>query len=186
VLPSNICRSVNDSGFAISDIDKPNLLYNDNEACVRWSHNMISKAARHIGLREKSVREWVQDKSISVKHVAGKTNPADIFITEMHDGTHFHVYVTLSCVACPTLLILPSWKHTMLVSPPISSTILLPRRHGLSSLLTHLRISWHLPLTHSVARLQQCLIYSVRDASFFGVSIISSLLVLFDVLRFQW
>jgi hypothetical protein len=38
----NICWSVNDSGFAITDIDKPTLLYNDNEACVRWLHNMTS------------------------------------------------------------------------------------------------------------------------------------------------
>jgi hypothetical protein len=30
----NICQSVNDSGFAFTDIDKPTLLYNNNEACV--------------------------------------------------------------------------------------------------------------------------------------------------------
>jgi len=50
---------------------------------------MTSKAARHIELRENSVREWVQDKTISVQHVAGKTNPADIFTKEMRDGVHF-------------------------------------------------------------------------------------------------
>jgi hypothetical protein len=38
----------------------------------------------------------------------------------------------------------------------------------------------------AVAWLQQRLIYSVWDANFFEVSIISSLLVLFDVLRSQW
>ena len=85
----NICRSVSDSGFPIPDLDKPTLIYNDNEACVKWSYNMTSKAARHIELRENSVREWVQDKTISVKHVAGKTNPADIFTKEMRDGAHF-------------------------------------------------------------------------------------------------
>ena len=85
----NICRSVTDSGFPIPDIDHPTLLYNDNEACVKWSHNMTSKGARHIELRENSVREWVQDKTIKVKHVPGKTNPADIFTKEMRDGVHF-------------------------------------------------------------------------------------------------
>jgi hypothetical protein len=50
---------------------------------------MTSKAACHIELRENSVREWVQDKSIKVVHAAGKTNPVDIFTKEMQDGTHF-------------------------------------------------------------------------------------------------
>jgi hypothetical protein len=53
----NIFWSVNDSGFACTDIDKPTLLYNDNEACVRWSHSMTSKAARHIELCKNSIRE---------------------------------------------------------------------------------------------------------------------------------
>ena len=50
---------------------------------------MTSKAARHIELRDNSVREWVQDKTLAVKHVAGKVNPADIFTKEMRDGAHF-------------------------------------------------------------------------------------------------
>ena len=50
---------------------------------------MTSKAARHIELRDNSVREWVQDKTLNVKHVAGKINPADIFTKEMRDGAHF-------------------------------------------------------------------------------------------------
>ncbi len=51
---------------------------------------MTSKAVRHIELIEKSVREWVQDKTIFVKHVAGKLNgPEDIFTKEMRDGAHF-------------------------------------------------------------------------------------------------
>jgi hypothetical protein len=56
---------------------------------VRWSHNMTSKAAWHIELCKNSVCKWVQDKNISVKHVAGKTNPADIFTKEMRIGAHF-------------------------------------------------------------------------------------------------
>ena len=35
-------------------------------------------------------REWVQDKSLAVKHVSGKINPLDIFTKEMRDGAHFH------------------------------------------------------------------------------------------------
>jgi hypothetical protein len=50
---------------------------------------MTSKAARHIELRENSVREWVRDNTIEVQHVAGRVNPADIFTKEMRDGAHF-------------------------------------------------------------------------------------------------
>ena len=85
----NICQSMVDSGHDLSDIASPTLLYNDNDACVKWSYNMTSKAARHIELRENSVREWIQSKLLSVKHVSGKINPSDIFTKEMRDGTHF-------------------------------------------------------------------------------------------------
>lgn len=39
--------------------------------------------------RENSVREWVADKTLSVKHVQGTCNPSDIFTKEMKDGSHF-------------------------------------------------------------------------------------------------
>ena len=36
------------------------------------------------------VREWAQDNMITVKHMAVKRNPSDIFTKEMKDGTHSH------------------------------------------------------------------------------------------------
>jgi hypothetical protein len=60
---------------------------------------MTSKAARHIELCKNSVHKWVQDKMVSVKHVAGKMNPADIFTKEMQDGMHF-------CCLCDSFM---SW-----------------------------------------------------------------------------
>jgi hypothetical protein len=68
----------------------PTVLYNDNDACVKCSHNMTSKAAHHIELQENSDQEWVQSKVLLVKHFAGKINPADIFTKEMRNGSHFH------------------------------------------------------------------------------------------------
>jgi uncharacterized protein YktB (UPF0637 family) len=50
---------------------------------------MTSKAARHIELCDNFVHEWVQDKTLDVKHIAGKVNPADIFKKKMRDGAHF-------------------------------------------------------------------------------------------------
>jgi hypothetical protein len=50
---------------------------------------MTSKVARHIKLRENSIWERVQDKTLNVVHVAGKVNPANIFTKEMKDSAHF-------------------------------------------------------------------------------------------------
>jgi hypothetical protein len=94
----NLCLSFTKSGFPILDTNKLTLIYNDNYACVKWSHNMTSKMAHHKELRKKMVRKWVQDKTIAVKHVAGRFNPADIFTKEMRDGTHFFVFGTPSCL----------------------------------------------------------------------------------------
>ena len=72
-----------------SNISGPTKVFNDNNACVLWFHNMTLKATHHIELRENSVREWVQDKSLKVLHVAGKDNVSDIFTKEMRDVAHF-------------------------------------------------------------------------------------------------
>jgi hypothetical protein len=86
---SNLCRSISKNGHSLSNIDSPTKLFNDNDACVRWSHNMTSKAAHHIEPHENLIHKWVQDKTLDVLHVAGKLNPADIFTKEMRNGTHF-------------------------------------------------------------------------------------------------
>jgi hypothetical protein len=85
----NLCQSISDSGLSVPDATSPTVLYNDNNTCVNWSYNMTSKAARHIKLHENLVREWVQDGTLKVLHVSGKTNLVDIFTKEMRDGTHF-------------------------------------------------------------------------------------------------
>ncbi len=86
----NLSQSISKSGHTIPDIDSPTVLYNNNDACMKWSYNMTSKAAWHIELCKNSVRKWVQDsKMLQVRHVSGKTIPADIFTKEMHDGAHF-------------------------------------------------------------------------------------------------
>lgn len=85
----NLAEVVRTSGHDIVDTIAASPLYNDNESCVKWSHNMTSKQIRHMEMRENSVREWVQDSSLKVLHVPGRINPADIFTKEMRDGTHF-------------------------------------------------------------------------------------------------
>ena len=47
---------------------KPTTIYNDNAACVAWSHSVSTKGLRHIQIRENAVREEVQKGHIEVKH----------------------------------------------------------------------------------------------------------------------
>ena len=52
----NLSQSVSEAGYVIPDSEAPTVLYNNkNEACVKWSHNMTSKATRHIELRDNSI-----------------------------------------------------------------------------------------------------------------------------------
>ena len=85
----HLADGVRSSGFDISDTLTPSPLYNDNAACIQWAHNMTSKKIRHMELHENSVCEWVENKTLTVLHVSGRVNPADIFTKEMRDGAHF-------------------------------------------------------------------------------------------------
>jgi hypothetical protein len=50
---------------------------------------MTSKGNQYIELKENITREWVDDGSLTVTHISGKSNPADIFTREMHAGANF-------------------------------------------------------------------------------------------------
>ena len=63
----------------------PIKVYNDNMACVCWSKATTTKGLRHITIRENAIRESVDSKFITVMHVAGVKNVADIFTKEMKD-----------------------------------------------------------------------------------------------------
>ena len=50
---------------------------------------MTTKGLRYIQIRENAVREQVQADFITVKHIGGKHNSADIFTKEDKDITHY-------------------------------------------------------------------------------------------------
>jgi hypothetical protein len=78
-----------------------NIIYNDNMACVDWSKRCTTKGLRHIQMKENRVHENSDSKFVSVNHIDGKINIADIFTKEMKDTTHF---VTLrDLFMCPRL-----------------------------------------------------------------------------------
>jgi len=64
-------------------------IYNDNKACVDWSRRCTTKGLRHIQMRENHVRENVENHFVSIQHIGGKQNLADIFTKEMKDTNHF-------------------------------------------------------------------------------------------------
>jgi len=66
-----------------------NIIYNDNNACVQWSKSATSKGLRHIQMRENRIRENIASKFVSIHHIDGKINLADIFTKEMKDTSHF-------------------------------------------------------------------------------------------------
>jgi len=85
----NMISSLADFGYPIHDCTSSTHLYNDNDACIKWCHNMPTKGNRHIENRENSTREWVTDGTISVSHISGKCNIVDIFTKEMRDSANF-------------------------------------------------------------------------------------------------
>jgi hypothetical protein len=74
----------------INNIMKPPTpIYNDNAACVNWSKSKTTKGLRHLQMRENAVRESIEKDFITVRHVSGKCNLADLFTKEDKDVEHF-------------------------------------------------------------------------------------------------
>ena len=68
---------------------RPTTVYNDNTACVSWSHNLTTKRLRHIQIRENAVWEQVQQANILLKHIAGDCNISDLFTKEDKHVSHY-------------------------------------------------------------------------------------------------
>ena len=64
-------------------------VYNDNDACVSWSHSVTNKGTKHMNLRENSVREAHRFGEVNVQHIPGVINPSDIYTKEIKDDAHF-------------------------------------------------------------------------------------------------
>jgi hypothetical protein len=75
----------------VRDIFMPGttVIFNDNNACINWSKRCTLKGLRHIQMKENHVRENVEKQFVSIQHVGGKVNLADLFTKEMKDTTHF-------------------------------------------------------------------------------------------------
>jgi hypothetical protein len=64
-------------------------IFNDNRGAVDWSQTSSTKGLRHLNIRENCVREAIQLDEVSVAHIAGSSNPADLFSKEFKSDVTF-------------------------------------------------------------------------------------------------
>ncbi len=77
-------------GCPVTNATHPTVLYNDNNTCVKWCHNMTTKGNSHIKNCKNATQEWVADSTIAIEHVLGKSSVATIFTKEIHNRANFH------------------------------------------------------------------------------------------------
>jgi hypothetical protein len=75
--------------IGLSDDASPTKLHNDNQGCVDWCKTTTTSGMKHIDLRSNAVRESVHLGDISIHHIPGVINCADIFTKELKDASHF-------------------------------------------------------------------------------------------------
>jgi len=76
-------------GFKDVFMPGTNIIYSDNNACINWSKWSMTKGLHHIKMRENHVHENVENHFVSIEHIGGKQNLADLFTKEMKDTVHF-------------------------------------------------------------------------------------------------
>ena len=65
-------------------------IYNDNQGAVFCSNSTSSKGMRHVNIRENCIREAIHEHNeVAVVHIAGASNPADIFTKEFKSDAIF-------------------------------------------------------------------------------------------------
>jgi len=75
--------------IGLSDNTLPTPVFNDNQGCVDWCKKTTTSGMKHMCLRENAICESILEHKISIHHILGKCNPADIFTKEHKDVSHF-------------------------------------------------------------------------------------------------
>jgi hypothetical protein len=84
----NMISHLSSLGYPIFNTTTPTPLFNNSNTCVQSCHDMMTKGNCHIKNWENLVCKWVEDGTLTVTHVGGKCNPANIF-TKEQDGANF-------------------------------------------------------------------------------------------------
>ena len=135
----NMISILFDLGYPILGCTPPTHLYNDNDACVKWCHNMTTKGNHHIENRENSTREWVADGTISVPTSVANATLRTSSPRKCTTALIFVVSATLLCVAQATI---SKGFYLLFQTRPN---------------LPHLHPFWHNPWRRSPSLAQACL-----------------------------
>jgi hypothetical protein len=86
----------------------PRPLWNNNCGTVDWTKGVsVLKKLRHINMRELAVRLYQKLGYVSVHHIEGKKNVANIFTKEIKEPAHFRSIAFT--ITTPRLL--ANWDH---------------------------------------------------------------------------
>jgi hypothetical protein len=61
------------------DTTIPTNVYNDNRGSVNWSNSFSTKGMHYVNIRENAVREARVMNEVSIQHILGAANPANLF-----------------------------------------------------------------------------------------------------------
>jgi hypothetical protein len=102
------CHLLDELGLLDSSTSTP--IFNDSCGVIDWAHTSSTKGLRHLNIRENCVRESIQMNEVSVSHIVGTKNPADLFSKEFKSDVLFRTLLGL-------LLLYPSTFTSFGVSP---------------------------------------------------------------------
>jgi hypothetical protein len=85
----NMILHLTSLGYPITDATTATPVYNNNDACMKWCHNLTTKGNCHVKHCKNATCEWVENGSITVTQVSGKCNPSDFFTKEMQGEANF-------------------------------------------------------------------------------------------------
>ncbi len=75
--------------IGLTDDSHPTEVHNDNQGCVDWCKTTTTLGMKHLDLRGNAVRESIHAGELSIHHIPGAINCADIFTKELKDASHF-------------------------------------------------------------------------------------------------
>ena len=80
------------------------VVYNKNQACIKWSSSVTTKGVKYLNLRKNQVRERYHKDTVQVTHIPGIINPSNMFTKEIHDCTHFRILCDIFMVSKNALI----------------------------------------------------------------------------------
>jgi hypothetical protein len=78
------------------DTNTPTNVFNDNRGAVDWSNSFSTKGMRHVNIRENAVREARVLNEVSIHHIPGAHNPADLLTKEFKSDSTFRTLRNLT------------------------------------------------------------------------------------------